>query len=402
MGVYRKSTIILFLVISALLIASYSNYLVDSSENMKSTNQKCLDAKTLFKCCVYDVSRNIKMKCIYMADVDDGFCAAIQTIFGDTIQIDCGGQKYEVAFNGFKRILYHFLGLDIFVLSHFHIDHYNGLLYASSIPYRRPSFKIREVYYPRIPEFKEKEEFLYCLLAMNMRIFGSETGIMEYDFLKAISRINNRISFKYRALSKSDTVDINGSIFEVLWPPAVMREENILSKVRRAIKDFKRAREEDELAWRLYERVKEEGIWKKYLERQGEIIDFKEHNHNEKWERKRLPEVVKKANKSLKDAANHLSLALFEDERFLFLGDAGNFEIKQIVNDLKSRNRENFYIFITPHHGTYWSNCLREIRCTYSISSNGSKLGPKMKPHFKKISKISLATWINGNIMIYI
>jgi len=72
------------------------------------------------------------MRHIYVADVNDGFCAAIHTIFGDVIQIDCGGQKYEAAFNGLKRILNHFSGLDIFILSHFHIDHYNGLLYAST------------------------------------------------------------------------------------------------------------------------------------------------------------------------------------------------------------------------------------------------------------------------------
>ena len=60
------------------------------------------------------------------------------------------------------------------------------------------------------------------------------------------------------------------------------------------------------------------------------------------------PEVVKEANESLRQAANHLSLALFEDNRLLFLGDTENFQIKQIAEDLKSKGRENFYIFITP------------------------------------------------------
>jgi hypothetical protein len=46
-------------------------------------------------------------------------------------------------------------------------------------------------------------------------------------------------------------------------------------------------------------------------------------------ERRKLPEVVKKANGSLKRAANHMSLAFFEDNRLLFLGDTESYEIKK-------------------------------------------------------------------------
>lgn len=343
------------------------------------------------------------MRGIYVADVGDGLCMAIQTIFGEVIQIDCGGQDgSSVALNGLKRIFNHFHTPDVFILSHFHIDHYNGLLYAPINCCGLPFFRIRRVYYPRIPEFREKEKFLCCLFAINMRVFGSETGVMEYDFLRTISRIN-RIDFEYKPLSKGDIVNINGSVFEVLWPPAVIDNERTLSIINKAIEDFEKAVEEDGETRELYNIVKREGIFRIYLEEESRKRELKEFNNkyiNTRYQRGELPEVVKKANKSLRRAANHLGLAFFEDNRFLFLGDTENFEIKQIVDDLKSKGRRNFYIFITPHHGTHWNNSLYKIRCIYSISSNGNKLCSKMSPHFKEIAKISLATWANGDIII--
>lgn len=343
------------------------------------------------------------MRGIYVADVGDGLCMAIHTLSGEMIQIDCGGKEGSMAFNGLERIFNHLSTPDIFVLSHFHIDHYNGLPYASINRHRFLPFRIREVYYPRIPEFREKEKFVCYLFAMNSRVFGSETGSMEYDFLRTVLRINNGVPFKYRSLSKGDEISVNGSIFEVLWPPTAIDDNKTLSVIKRALKDFEKAMEEDEETRRLYDRVREEGIFRIYFKEEGEKSGFREDTDryiNPECKGKELPDVVKKANESLRKAANHLSLALLEDNRFLFLGDIENREIKQIVKDLKSKGRKNFYIFITPHHGTHWHNSLREIRSIYSITSNGSKLCSKMKPYFKEISKRSLATYANGDIVI--
>jgi len=95
-----------------------------------------------------------------------------------------------------------------------------------------------------------------------------------------------------------------------------------------------------------------------------------------------------------------LSLALFEDNRFLFLGDLEKSEIRQIVDELDQKNRRSFYVFIAPHYGTHWDNSLRRIKCAYSIISNGSKLWQRMKPNFKEISEKSLATCVNGDLLI--
>ena len=347
------------------------------------------------------------MKKLFIADVGDGLCMSINTISDEIIQIDCGSQQgSKVALKGLERSLLYFHDPDVFILSHFHGDHYNGILYASSSSEKY--FRIKEVYFPRIPDFKDKQmrkAVMDAIFTMNMMIFGSETGVMEYDFLKAISKINE-VPFKYKPLAKGDIININGSVFEILWPPRVMYNEETLSAIKQALRDFEKALEEDKIFRELYDRVREEGVFKSYLE-EGGVINPMDGPNNDKTEndkingkrKRKLPEVVKKANKSIRGVANHLSLALLEDNRILFLGDLENFEIRQIVDDLKTRGRTNFYTFITPHHGTHWDNSLYEIRCIYAIASNGKKLCSKMKPHFKEISERSFATHVNGDLI---
>jgi len=242
------------------------------------------------------------------------------------------------------------------------------------------------------------------LLAINLRVFGSETGSMEYDFLRAISRINDG-PFSYKPVSKGDVLHIDGSTFEVLWPPKTIESEKTLAVIERALKDFENALEQDEKLKQLYERVEREGIFERYREGGEEDSteervgagEYGERRHDRKVE---LPDIVKKANDSLRDAANHLSLSLFEDNRLLFLGDIADFEIKQIVEYLESIDRTRFYVFITPHHGTHWDDSLKGIKTIYAVTSNGDKLCSNMIPDFKEISKMSFATWVNGDISV--
>ena len=347
------------------------------------------------------------MRSIFIADVGDGLCVGVRTMSGQTIQIDCGSQQgSKVGFEGLLRTLYWTRRESVFVLSHFHIDHYNGLLYASVAGQRgrRGSPAIKEVYYPRIPDFERNKEFFYALFAVNWRIFGSETGIMEYDFLKAISRINRATRFYRRPVCQGDIIDVDGTVLEVLWPPKTIHEKGALSAVARALNDFERAREQDEITRRLYELVAEEGVFEQYF---GQPMDIEESSkqaeaqvYREPEYRRELPQVVTKANESLREAANHMGLALFEDNRLLFLGDVEDFEITEIIDYLNQRRRQNFYVLITPHHGTHWDDSLRRLKCFYSVSSVGSKLCPKVVPGFKEISERPLATWVNGNIIL--
>ena len=250
-----------------------------------------------------------------VADVGDGLCMAIHTIFGKTVQIDCGSQDgSNIALNGFDRIYHALFGPDAFCLSHFHVDHYNGLLQASTNPQRFPKLQIKEVYYSRIPEFRERREFLEALFAMNLRLFGDETGVMAYDLLETIERING-VEFYHRPVSKDDVIDVNGSSFQVLWPPEEILDKT-LARIRRALKNFRKALKDDQEMRRLYEHVREEGLFKEYLREEG-TKEPREYELIRQEKRRELPEVVVKANESLRCAANDLSLALSEDNRLL-------------------------------------------------------------------------------------
>ena len=348
------------------------------------------------------------MRSMYVSDVGDGLCMAIDTFFGKIIQIDCGSsQGSKVALKGLMNIYNHFNSPDVFMLSHFHMDHYNGLMFASSKSYFSHTWGIKEVYYPKIPNFPEKDEFMTCLFTMNLRLFGNETGIMEYDFLKAISRINRGRPFKYKPLSKGDVINIDETSFEVLWPPTEIDEKETKA-VRDAINEFNIAMEADEGLKKLYERVKSEGIFRGYFE-EG-LQKYPKENDNERenthvsmnieYKEKELPSVVKKANDSLRKAANRLSLALLGGDGLLFLGDLESKEIKKVIGDLITAGKKKFYTLVTPHHGTHWDNSLKNIKCIYSITSNGRRLCSHIKPEFKGISRKSFATYFNGDIAI--
>jgi ribonuclease BN (tRNA processing enzyme) len=345
------------------------------------------------------------MKNIYVSDVGDGLCMELRVMSNETIQIDWGSQQG----GRFAFIKGNNINPDVFILSHFHADHYNGLLYASTKS-NNIKWKVKKVYYPRLPYFQKNQDFFLYLLTMNLRILGEETGIMEYDFLQTIAKINS-IDFEYTPVSQGDIIDINGTYFEVLWPPKKINDKNSLKIIKKAIIDFEEALKKDKKTKEIYDYIKnnKEKIFRTYFSNDVEKIKTKHtiKNHKECNELKlnktdKIPKVVKEANYSLRRAANHLSLAFYESNNFLFLGDTENFEIKQIINYLLNRNCNEFYVLITPHHGTHWNKELYNIKCSCSISSNGKNLFSKMRTNFEEISAINLSTHIYGDINVNI
>ncbi|WP_146192147.1 hypothetical protein [Oceanotoga teriensis] len=165
--------------------------------------------------------------------------------------------------------------------------------------------------------------------------------------------------------------------------------------------------EEDKKLKELYERVKSEGLFRKYFEEsQRKFTEERDHSKNvnelvkKEYEKKKLPDIFKRANDSLKKVANHLSLTLLGDGGLLFLGDLEHQEIKKVIGDLIAAGKKKFYTLIIPHHGTHWDNSLKDIKCIYSITSNGRRLCFYIKPGFKSISKKSFAIHVDGDIAI--
>jgi hypothetical protein len=285
------------------------------------------------------------------------------------------------------------------------MDHYNGLQYAAVNQSPQGHFGIREVYYPGIPHFDQAKELCNCLLAINLRVLGYETGMMAGDFLNLVWRINRR-PFIYTPLFKGRKVDIGGAALEVLWPPSVLDDDETISILRKAIRAFNEALEFDPELERLHERVNAQGLFDVYFpeakehignyyprERDGDEVEGREISEQ-------LPGVVQRANRALCKAANHISLAFFQDKMMLFWGDTAGPEIRQILSDLKGKDRKAFHVVISPHHGTHWDESLRQIRSVYTISSNGKKTCSRLVPYYKEISLQALATHANGDITL--
>ena len=117
-------------------------------------------------------------------------------------------------------------------------------------------------------------------------------------------------------------------------------------------------------------------------------------------EREDIPDATKKANESLRRAANRLSLAFRIDSQLLFLGDLESKEINTVVNNLEAEQRLRFPIMLTPHHGTHWGKEMQKLAVDVAASSVGKKLFKKVKPDYKCIADHHLITYTEGEVVL--
>jgi len=161
----------------------------------------------------------------------------------------------------------------------------------------------------------------------------------------------------------------------------------------------------DEELSRLYHGFRETGKVQPYLrdaeEGEGEPFPpagFRVRRPDRKA--RELPEIVARANQSLRAAANHLCLAFHEDNRLLFMGDLEYQEILQVVTELERKHRTHFAVIIAPHHGTHWHPALRRLTAHWVASSLGDRLIGNFRKELKSIGNICLATHTNGSIHV--
>ncbi len=333
----------------------------------------------------------------YAYDVGDGMAVGIELLNGKRIQIDCGSQQSR---NDKLRESLYRINPNVFILSHFHADHYNGLFCDLFSP-----LDLDWVYFPRIPEFENKLEFSKCLFAINERILGNKTGSMQMDFLYLLSHHNNRNSFQYRQLSEGDTFRIGSSLFQVLWPPRKINDDETIKVTKKAIENFNSAMEKDNTLKDIYEKIEENKIFHHYVGEQ-ETDRYYEQPYNKQEHLalqpfpRELPKVTVDANKSLRAAANHFSLAFSEDNRLLFLGDLEARELKPIADKLLSQGNHHFHLLITPHHGTHWHSSLSKLKCLNALSTVGPKLFKKLSQEYKGIAGQWCITHLTGDICI--
>ena len=353
------------------------------------------------------------MKYTFMGNVGDGLSMAIGTRLDNIFHIDCGNQSHGIEAYYSLKDFYESLDKtpDVFILSHFHYDHYNGLQYFFDSTENWP-FSIKGVYFSGIPNIQGKstQTYFQCLQSMNERIhletFGSYSGSIPNDFINLMKGIICG-GFERKPLFQGDQISYGGNILDILWPPADIPNEHIMKLTYKSIETFNKACQLDKKLQEIYSEIKEkEKI--EYLIKEGKEEGINEEHLKtiEKPKRifplttRKVPSIVQAANEQLKKVANHLSIAFNMSDRILFLGDLGKYEINQVIKYLKSKNMVHFNIIISAHHGTHWANSLNNIRSDYCLTSNGKRLASKFKNEYTQISKLSLATYINRNFII--
>lgn len=191
--------------------------------------------------------------------------------------------------------------------------------------------------------------------------------------------------------------------------PRILKAPETLKVIKNAINDFGKAKEEDKELRDLYDAIGAAGKAQPYLnDEEGHAEPDKVRQVETKLDGGRqlspageLLPIVAKANKSLRAAANHLSLAFHVGNRLLFLGDLEKNEIKQVVAALQKKRRTNFFVTITPHHGTHWHDDLLTLRSVLAASSIGKHLIRHFCQEFEtSFADLCLATYTNGDIHI--
>lgn len=322
------------------------------------------------------------MEKLILNDVGDGLNMKILDDEKNLI-VDFGGTKnLELCYN---------CSCSSFLLSHFHADHYNGFFE----PYFPFPIKLDNFYYPMMPYFSEKEEFYLALISMNIRIAPIQLQILSH-----IKKLNNNRPICFKALSKGDIISCGKNRIEILWPPKTLEEKETIKGIKEAINDFNKAKEKDPMLAEIYKQVE-----RLYPNRENDsfftllisydMADQTKSNFNSKI----MPPEIETANKSLRNAANSLSIVFRQEDNVLFLGDIEN-EFETIVSDLRDKKAMNYDIIIAAHHGTHWHKSLNEMSCDICLASAGNNMRKHIKYEYRDIANKFIRTDEWGDIRV--
>jgi hypothetical protein len=352
-----------------------------------------------------------------VAAVGDGLCARLQTGLLISTQVDCGSQQGGTdAIEGWLRLdaePHPILGRhgppDALIISHYHADHYSGLLLGAAARARGVSLNSRntDVYGPGLPELPtaapNRAILLRALLALSTYVAGSRTGHMEVDLIRAVQQLNNGGAVRYHRHFAGDRVKIHDLELRVLWPPRQLQDEELVAPMRAAIVAFEEALERNPRLRELDDAVQESSLFGAILspeanETEIPAIPGEPTSSLHEWPRGEIPEEIVAAHRLVRSAANNLCLGFYVATRLLFLGDIARRQLKHVVNRLRAAHALNFDVCLAAHHGTLWNREMERVRADQLLVSNGPKLYPKFRQEWAIVSRQIKMTRLHGDI----
>ncbi|MGB4655390.1 MAG: hypothetical protein WBH98_08165 [Bacteroidales bacterium] len=284
-----------------------------------------------------------------------------------------------------------------FVLSHFHSDHYSGLV---NIAHSGMCAHIDTVYFPRLPKFSNRSALLKAFQTVNFYLLGNDSGSMEYDFINLISKISYNRRFNVIPVSQGDFINLGQKSFQVIWPPREI-DNSFTESVEKVIKLFNEELQKDDILQKIYKTLdnsfyqdkEEEFNFESEQTEKGTINLIDSEQRNERLKH------IKNLNDELRGIANRISLA-YCNNQLLFLGDLEANEIDNALEyNLSVSNNSYWDMVILPHHGTHWGKEMSNIRCKVAVSSLGNRLKNYWKIKNKSIADENYLTYYNGRII---
>jgi len=358
-----------------------------------------------------------------ISDVSDGLCSGVKYLPNhEFAQCDWGGGSLQKAYNGFKPLQNHLTccvsSPREFLLSHYHADHYKGLVQATR-SLKKKSFSGLDwepemVYLPGMPQITNRNEFYKALLTVNMFTLGDNSGSMEIDLLELVRKMRKTSTpFKYRFLYQGDSFDLAGVNHTVLWPPRFINDVDLDKNINEAINEFNDLKTSNSTLRYLYDQVSNDYSLTKIFEQSYGENSFSSEQYSHGLDADKIPlsnfshrekplkidPKLHNVNEKLRDIANFLSLAFYKENDLLFMGDVSPKTLPKIVQILKNSHHTYFHSIIAPHHGTYWDNSLLALKACNILVSAGSKLSKGLQQQWHKVGKNVLSTHTQGNLL---
>jgi len=319
----------------------------------------------------------------------DGCCIDVGP---SSLLIDFGSQQRKQVKNnkGFFQTRFR----DKLLISHYHTDHYNKLF-----DLKKRSILINELIYPYIPlidskEMKDEKTLKKMIVFYNILSIFSETGVPSCGLIKLL-KDKCAENFTPRNVKMGDRISIIGDTYDVIWPPKEISHVNCSIKLVSGIKKIMSVIKKDDVITKFWDKFEREFRNKNYENDE----DLENYEFEQEEFKKINPLIKKELSKEIRNITNRLSICLYKEDKFLFLGDLEKEEISCCIDYLK----KNYYLnhvkyLIAPHHGTHWHDRLLDIYAENLIISNGKKMIVNYKEQFNRIAGNIHHTYMSGDI----